>query len=129
MSLSSATSVNFGNQTSTIHGTVFHDRDADGIRDAGEEALDGVSMRIYRFEDGHVEVWLDDAEINRANGLLALGDELLIGNTGDGSLKAVNLDTKHVRKVATLGAGVVDGIRTDAQGNYPVAMPGISTAF
>lgn len=80
-----------------------------------------ADSRIYRFKDGEVEVWLDGPEINRANGLWAHDGELLVGNTGDGSLEAVDLATRHVRKVVTLGAGVVDGIRVDPQGNYLVS--------
>jgi len=80
-----------------------------------------ADSRVYRFKDGDVEVWLDGPEIDRANGLWVHGDELLVGNTGDGSLKAVELSTKHVRKVVTLGAGVVDGIRVDRRGNYLVS--------
>lgn len=30
-----------------VSGTVFHDRDADGLRDPGEEALEGVGVRLY----------------------------------------------------------------------------------
>jgi sugar lactone lactonase YvrE len=80
-----------------------------------------VDSRIYRFKDGVVNVWLDSDEIVRANGLFIDGDELLVGNTGDGTLKAVNLKDKRVRNIACLGAGVVDGIRVDNDGNYLVS--------
>ena len=48
-------------------------------------------------------------------------DELLVGNTGDGKLKAVNLTDKSIRTVTSLGVGVVDGIRVDNRGNYLVS--------
>ncbi len=80
-----------------------------------------VDSRIYRFRDGETSVWLDGDEIVRANGLFIHGDELLVGNSGDGMLKAVNLKDKSVRTIVSLGAGIVDGIRVDDEGNYIVS--------
>jgi sugar lactone lactonase YvrE len=79
-----------------------------------------MDSRIYRFEDGQFEVWLND-EIVRANGLYVHGDYLLVGNTGDGKLKAVHLKDKTVSDIVSLGVGVVDGIRVDNRGNYLVS--------
>ncbi len=80
-----------------------------------------VDSRIFRFKDGETSVWLDGDEIVRANGLFIHGEELLVGNSGDGMLKAVNLKDKSVRNIVCLGAGVVDGIRVDNEGNYIVS--------
>ena len=80
-----------------------------------------LDSRIYRYRDGDVEEWLDTDEIYRANGLWIHAGELIVGNTGDGMLKAVDLEHKTVRNVACLGAGVLDGIRVDNQGNYLVS--------
>jgi sugar lactone lactonase YvrE len=79
-----------------------------------------IDSRIYRFKDGRFEVWLSDG-IVRANGLYVHGDYLLVGNTGDGKLKAVHLRDKTVEDVVSLGVGVVDGIRVDNRGNYLVS--------
>jgi len=80
-----------------------------------------LDSRIYRFKDGEVEVWLDTDEIYRANGLWIHDGELIVGNTGDGMLKAVDLEHKTVRDIACFGAGVLDGIRVDNQGNLLVS--------
>ena len=80
-----------------------------------------ADSRIYRFKDGEVDVWLDGDEIERANGLFHHAGRLLVGNTGDGSLKAVDLSTRAVDKIVTLGAGVVDGIRVTNDGYYLVS--------
>ena len=77
--------------------------------------------RVYRFKDGEVEEWYGGREIGRANGLHLEGNELLIGNSGDGLLKAVDLANKTLRKIACFGAGVIDGIRLDNEGNYIVS--------
>jgi sugar lactone lactonase YvrE len=81
---------------------------------------DRPDSRIYRFKDGAIDVWLAEG-INWSNGLYVNGDELLVGNSGDGILKAVDLETRHMRDVVCLGARVLDGIRVDEDGNYLVS--------
>jgi len=80
-----------------------------------------LDSRVYRFKDGEVEVWLATDEISRANGLWIHDGELIVGNTGDGILKAVDLEHKTVRDIVSLGAGVLDGIRVDNRGNFLVS--------
>ena len=80
-----------------------------------------IDSRIYRFRDGEFEVWLDGDVINWSNGLFIHGNELIVGNSGDGKLKAVDLSTKRVRDIICLGARVLDGIRVDNDGNYLVS--------
>jgi sugar lactone lactonase YvrE len=46
---------------------------------------------------------------------------LLVGNNGDRSLKAVDPSTLEVTTVARLGPGIIDGIASDADGNYIVS--------
>jgi sugar lactone lactonase YvrE len=80
-----------------------------------------IDSRIYRFKNGEFEVWLDGPEINRANGLFIHENTLLVGNSGDGMLKAVDLSDKTIRDIVSLSAGVIDGIRVDTDGNYLVS--------
>lgn len=75
---------------------------------------------IHRF-DGAFEVWLKSPEVRRPNGLLVDGDSLLWGNTGDGMLKAVDLETKAVRKVTEFGTALIDGIQPDGRGGTMVS--------
>jgi sugar lactone lactonase YvrE len=96
--------------------------DADGsIYMSDTRPSSHVDSRIYRFKDGEAEVWLGSEEIVRANGLFVHDGELLVGNSGDGMLKAVNLSDKSVRNIVCLGAGIIDGIRVDNRGNYVVS--------
>lgn len=81
----------------------------------------GKRTVIWRLADGKVEPWLDDPGFSRVNGLFVHGDELLVGNTADGTLRAVELATRRSRTIASIGAGVVDGIRVDGAGNYVVS--------
>ncbi len=81
-----------------------------------------TAVSVWRLADGVVTPWLVDAAVGRANGLLIIGDELYVGSTQDACLKAVNLETRAVRTVISLGAGVVDGIRSDGEGGVLVSM-------
>jgi sugar lactone lactonase YvrE len=76
---------------------------------------------IFRFLDGRVEEWLSGGAIGSPNGLHVSNGELLVGNNADGQLKAVDLQSKSVRTVARLGDGIIDGIRTDSDGDILVS--------
>ena len=76
---------------------------------------------IYRLEEGELRLWQRTEELWRANGLFVSDDSLLVGNSGDGKLKAVGLDHGCVSDIVCLGAGIVDGIRLDGRGNYLVS--------
>jgi sugar lactone lactonase YvrE len=91
--------------------------DADGnayVSDSGRNA-------ILKFADGEFEVWLEGNEISRPNGLHVHDDRLILGNNGDGCLKAIDLKTKDVTVIQRLGEGIIDGIETDGAGNYLVS--------
>jgi hypothetical protein len=76
---------------------------------------------LYRFSGGKTEEWYSGPEISSPNGLLASGTELVVGNNGDGRLKAVNLRTRAVRTLADLGAGIIDGIEAGDDGSLLVS--------
>lgn len=81
-----------------------------------------IDSRIYRFRRGSVDEWVNGDEIYRANGLFVFKNKLLMGNSGDCSLKAIDIATKKIDKITTFGAGIVDGIRVDSNGNYLVSL-------
>jgi len=76
---------------------------------------------IYAFKDDKGTVFTKGYDLHRTNGLFFDGRELIAGSTGDGLLKAVSLDAGGVRTITSLGAGVIDGIRLDREGNYLVS--------
>jgi sugar lactone lactonase YvrE len=104
----------------TVPGAIFlNDIALDG---SGRVYLsDSAGNAIYRLEGDRAEAWLREGEIARPNGLHVTGGSLLVGNNGDGSLKSVDLETGEIRLVARLGPGVIDGISSDAEGNYLVS--------
>jgi sugar lactone lactonase YvrE len=76
---------------------------------------------IYRFRKGKVEVWKTGGDVHRANGLFFYDDRLIVGNSGDGFLKSIDIKDGRVEKIACLGAGVIDGIRVLADGSFVVS--------
>jgi len=82
--------------------------------------MSAAASAIYRLKDGRLDVWLADPEIMRPNGLLVAGDRLVVGNSGDGTLKAVHIPSRRIERIAVIGSGI-DGITTDGQGNYIVS--------
>jgi len=76
---------------------------------------------IYRVANGKFEVWFEDSEIRNPNGLHVHHNKLIVGNNGDSSLKSIDLESKQVATICQLGAGIIDGIKTDSGGNYIVS--------
>jgi len=72
---------------------------------------------IYKLSQGKMSVWMKGSEISRPNGLSIEKDSLIVGNSGDGSLKAINLVTKKISTLAKTGSGI-DGLRPDGKGNF-----------
>jgi hypothetical protein len=79
-----------------------------------------IDSRIYRFRDGAFDIFAN-AGIEQANGLWIHEGWLMVGNSGDGMLKRVELETGKMEDILSLGAGILDGIRVDAEGNLLVS--------
>ena len=72
---------------------------------------------IYKLTQGKMTVWVKGREISNPNGLCMEERRLVVGNSGDGSLKAINLADKKITTLTKVGSGI-DGLRSDGQGNY-----------
>jgi len=72
---------------------------------------------IYKLSQGKMSVWMKGSEISQPNGLSIEKDRLIVGNSGDGSLKAINLVSKKITTLAKVGSGI-DGLRPDGKGNF-----------
>jgi hypothetical protein len=49
---------------------------------------------IYKLVQKKMVVWLRGPEVSKPNGLYAEKNKLILGNSGDGSLKAISLVTQ-----------------------------------
>ncbi len=76
---------------------------------------------IYVLRDKRLEVWIHGDEIYRANGLFVHDGHLVVGANGDGQLKRIRLSDGVVTNIASMGGGIIDGIRVDPDGNYLVS--------
>jgi sugar lactone lactonase YvrE len=85
------------------------------ISDSSEE-----NSVIYRFDGAAVTEWLRGDEISMPNGLCTDDGYLVVGNTGDGSIKRVDLATRSIERVATVGSGI-DGLRRYGDHGYVVS--------
>ncbi|QDK82256.1 ATP-binding protein [Spirosoma sp. KCTC 42546] len=82
---------------------------------------DNRNDKIYRLQDGKWEIFMEGEQLNKPNGLLAVGkDKLLIGSTKIGALQSVDLSTKAITKLAD-GMANTDGIVAEGKGNYFVS--------
>jgi hypothetical protein len=74
---------------------------------------------IYRFQDGTIEVWLESYKLPNPNGLAWDGSRLIVGTSGDGSVKAVDPGDQGISTLLRLGSGaVMDGIQALGGGSY-----------
>ena len=77
--------------------------------------------KIYRLKDGKWEVLMEGEQLNKPNGVLAIGkDKLMIGSTKIGALRSVDLNTKTMTTIAD-GMANTDGIVPEGKGNYFVS--------
>jgi hypothetical protein len=79
-----------------------------------------ADSRIYRFLDGRFDIFANEG-ISGANGLWIHDGWLIVGSSGDGLLKRVELSTGRMETIISMGAGIIDGIRVDPEGNYLIS--------
>ena len=90
-------------------------------RDGTVYVSDSRFDKIYRLKDHKWEVWMQGEQLNKPNGLLAVGkDKLMIGSTKLGALRSVDVNTKTITTIAD-GMAATDGIVPDGKGNYFVS--------
>ncbi len=90
------------------------------ITDAGViYVTDTVKGGIYRIAAGEATLWLEDPALAQINGILAEATRLLVGVTGDGAIKTVDLTTKRIGRFVDLGVpALMDGLVSDGAGGY-----------
>ncbi|QJW88758.1 ATP-binding protein [Spirosoma taeanense] len=77
--------------------------------------------KIYRLKNDKWEIWMEGEQLNKPNGVLAVGkDRLMIGSTKIGALRSVDVGTKIMTTIAD-GMAATDGIVPEGKGNYFVS--------
>jgi sugar lactone lactonase YvrE len=82
---------------------------------------DSSKGAIYRLSGDAFEEWIRKGELQDPNALFVRGVDLLVGNSGDNCLKAIDLETGAIRSVIHLGPGVIDGIKENETGDLLVS--------
>jgi sugar lactone lactonase YvrE len=71
--------------------------------------------------DGGLDVWLQDPRLAQPNGICLTRDRVLVGCSGDGTVKAIDLADRTMTTVARLGRGsVMDGLAVSGGNQYLV---------
>lgn len=76
---------------------------------------------VWKCDNGECKEWLSAKEVTDPNVLYIHQDHLLVGCSGDQSLKSFDLGTREMTIIARLGTGFIDGIRPDLNGNLLVS--------
>jgi hypothetical protein len=95
--------------------------DVAGDGDGRVYVSDSARNVIFRWTEGTFEEFASGGEISRPNGLLVDGDRLVVACNGDRSLKAIDLATGEITRLAVFGPGIIDGIGSDTNGDLLVS--------
>lgn len=83
--------------------------------------MDEKNSAIYKLADGKLDIWVKGPEIKSPNGLYMEEKKLMVGNSGDGKIKAIRLSDKTITDFVKVGETMIDGLRSDGKGNYIVS--------
>ena len=80
---------------------------------------DSQKNAIIMFSNGQFTSFLEGPQLSGVNGILYDRGRLLVGVTGDASIKQIDVGSKEISTLALLEPGsVMDGLRKDGKGNY-----------
>jgi len=83
---------------------------------------DSQKNLILKYSDGKFEIWLQGDDIKNPNGILIMGAKMLVGTSGDGSIKDIDLKTKKISRLVSIGDGsIMDGLKSDGKGNWLIS--------
>ncbi len=99
--------------------------DVTPAHDGGVFASDTIGKSIYHYKDGAVSVWMESERFSGINGLLVLGDNLLVAVMDAGELLSVDLETQDITVISG-GIKGADMMVPLAKGGYIVSeWPGV----
>ncbi|MBN2184933.1 MAG: SMP-30/gluconolactonase/LRE family protein [Candidatus Krumholzibacteriota bacterium] len=81
---------------------------------------DSMTNAVYRFDGKKVDRWIQGGRILMPNGLCYDEGRLIVGVSGDGMLRAVDLKTKAISDLLSTGSSI-DGVSMDGKGNFIVS--------
>ena len=80
---------------------------------------DGAKTSIFKLENGKFSEWIHSDQLAGANGILLQKGKLFVGTSHDGSIRAIDLNTREISTLFTFGVQtVMDGLAGDGNGNF-----------
>lgn len=114
-------------KTYAAPGSVFLN-DVTADKDGRVFISDMMTNQIWLLEGDELKLWLENAALDNPNGLLAETDRLLVASWGvpkadfstdvPGSLRAIELKSKEIKKLGSAPVGNLDGLEPDGKGGY-----------
>ena len=115
----------------------YEDKQAKFLNDVAADKAGNIYVsdmftdKIHQLKDDKFSVWLESAQLEKPNGLLVEGNNLIVGSWGvmtdgfatevPGHLKTIDLNTKQIESLGNKSpAGNLDGVEPDGKGNYYV---------
>jgi len=96
--------------------------DIDVDKEGNFYVTDSQANAIYKFSNGTFETWIQGEQIEQPNGILADGLKILVGTSGDGCIKSIDIAGKTISTLTCLGKGaIIDGLRRDGKGDYLIS--------
>ena len=81
---------------------------------------DSMRNAVFRFDGKKVDLWIKGDNILMPNGLCYDEGRLVVGVSGDGMLRAVDLKSKEISDLLSSGSNI-DGVSMDGKGNFIVS--------
>jgi len=78
---------------------------------------DSGANKAYKLVNGKVSLWLDNADLNKPNGLYVEGTTIFLASMNSGIVRKVDPTTNKLSPWVE-GVPSVDGIASDGRGNY-----------
>ncbi len=83
---------------------------------------DSRKNTVYRLSERQMEVWIQDEQLGRPNGILVEGDYLLVGTSADGCVKKIHRSSKLITTLVRIGNNaIIDGLTSDGKGGYLIS--------
>ena len=89
--------------------------------DGAVYTTDSDNDNIHMLAEGQVSTWMSDTALQRPNGLLMEGDQLLLASAEGGFFAPIDPDSKAIGEPWVTEIPSADGIAKDENGNYIVS--------
>lgn len=111
----------------TQNATITNEFRVDGAKFLNDIAIDAkgnlyvsdmATGKIHRIQNGVIETWIDNEEIDSPNGMFYENQEVLVGTKN--GIYSIRISDKRVWPKISIQGGI-DGLKADGNGNYIIS--------